>query len=256
MPADGETIDAFHRGRFRLVQPAAGAHRAGLDALILAAALPSGFAGEVADLGAGAGAAGLAVASRCPKASVLLVERAPEMVAFAQRTLVLPENRALARRVSLLAADVALAGKARQKAGLCDRSVDFVVMNPPFNAGDDRGSPHRLRREAHAMTPGLLEAWVRTAAAIVRPGGGLALVFSVPSLQATLTALEGRFGGAEIVPVHPRAGSDAIRIVLRARHGSRAGPALKPPLVLHGTGSAFSQRADAICNGRRSLFGD
>ena len=55
-------------------------HRAGMDAMMLAAAVPSGFAGRLADFGAGAGAAGLAVASRCPAAEVVLVENAPEML--------------------------------------------------------------------------------------------------------------------------------------------------------------------------------
>jgi hypothetical protein len=44
-------------------------HRSGMDAMMLAAAVPGSFAGRLADLGAGAGAAGLAVASRCRRAS-------------------------------------------------------------------------------------------------------------------------------------------------------------------------------------------
>ena len=48
------TIDAFHRGRFHLVQPAKGAHRSGIDAMILAASVPPDFSGMLADLGAGA----------------------------------------------------------------------------------------------------------------------------------------------------------------------------------------------------------
>ena len=67
------TIDAFHRGRFFVVQPACSGHRAGMDAMMLAAAVPAGFAGRLADLGAGAGAAGLAVLSRCSRAQAVLV---------------------------------------------------------------------------------------------------------------------------------------------------------------------------------------
>ena len=46
-------VDAFHRGRFFLVQPAAGGHRAGMDAMMLAAAVPSAFAFHRAGLGHG-----------------------------------------------------------------------------------------------------------------------------------------------------------------------------------------------------------
>src|SRR5690606_25555249 len=76
---DGLSHDAFHRGGFYLVQPLRG-HRAGSVAMMLAAAVPSGFSGRLADLGAGAGAAGLAVASRCPGAHVVLIEREAGMV--------------------------------------------------------------------------------------------------------------------------------------------------------------------------------
>ncbi|MGB3832242.1 MAG: methyltransferase, partial [Mesorhizobium sp.] len=85
--APPHTVDAFHRGRFWLVQPERAGHRAGMDAMMLAAAVPSAFAGQIADFGAGAGAAALSVLSRCPKARAVLVERAEEMAAFADATL-------------------------------------------------------------------------------------------------------------------------------------------------------------------------
>src|SRR5262245_12694275 len=115
-PEPGSTLDAFHRGAFWLVQPRDTGHRAGMDAMMLAAAVPSGFAGRLADLGAGAGAAGLAVAARCRDAHVVLVEKAPEMLRFAERTVAHPANAHLKGRISVVAADAALSGKARAAA--------------------------------------------------------------------------------------------------------------------------------------------
>jgi tRNA1(Val) A37 N6-methylase TrmN6 len=251
------TVDAFHRGAFFLIQPAAKGHRAGMDAMMLAAAVPSTFAGRLADLGAGAGAAGLAVAARCRKAEIVLVERSAEMAGYARRTLEHPENAAVAARASILTADVTLTGKAREAAGLADGAFDFAIMNPPFNEGHDRATPHALKREAHVMEDGLIEAWIRTAAAIVKPRGGLAVIARPKSLTALLDALAGRFGNAEIVPVHPRDDAPAIRVIVRAVRASRAALSLMPPLVLHTSGGhAFTERADAINNGRGSLFGD
>ncbi|TGT34817.1 methyltransferase, partial [Mesorhizobium sp. M8A.F.Ca.ET.165.01.1.1] len=69
--------------------------------------MPSGV-GEPAILdGAiviGAGAAGLAVLSRCPAARVVLVERSPEMAGFAHATLAHPGNAHLGDRASVLTA--------------------------------------------------------------------------------------------------------------------------------------------------------
>lgn len=251
------TKDAFHRGKFWLIQPAARGHRAGMDAMMLAAAVPSGFSGRLADLGAGAGAAGLAVASRCPASHVILVERAPEMAACAELTLALEENRQLRDRASVLTADVALSGKARRAAGLEDASFDFAIMNPPFNALHDRSTPDELKRQAHVMEDELFERWIRTAAAIVKARGGLALIARPSLLPAILAALKGRFGSAAIKPIHPHPDAPAIRIVLRATRGSRGALSLAPPLVLHERESdRFTAHADAINNGRASLFGD
>jgi signal peptide peptidase SppA len=180
-PGTDFTRDAFHRGRFFLVQPARKGHRAGTDALLLAAAVPEGFAGRLADLGAGAGAAGLAVASRCPEARIVLVENAPEMLHCARATLALAENARLAPRCSVLEADVRLKGAARHAAGLADRSFDFVILNPPFNPASDRPSPDALRRQAHVMEDeALIADWLQTAAAITRPGGGVAIIARPP----------------------------------------------------------------------------
>lgn len=250
------TVDAFHRGDFWLVQPSDSGHRAGMDALMLAAAVPGAFAGRLADFGAGAGAAGLAVASRCRQAKVQLVELTTEMARFAEATLAHAGNASLRGRASVLVADVALSGKARAEAGLADASLDFVIMNPPFNPAHHRQTSDALKRQAHVMEDGLFESWIRSAAAVVKPRGGLALIARPEQLAAILAAMDGRFGKAEIVPVHPRANAAAIRVIIRAVRASRAPLSLCPPLVLRDPGDSFSQRADDISNGRASLFGD
>ncbi|RCW87966.1 tRNA1(Val) (adenine(37)-N6)-methyltransferase [Phyllobacterium bourgognense] len=250
-----KTKDAFHRGRFYLLQPAAKGHRSGVDAMILASVVPTDFAGRVADLGAGAGAAGLAVLSRCNGSTAVLIERSEFMTDFARSSLALPENSAFSGRAEVLRADVTLTGKTRNAAGLTDNSFDFVIMNPPFNQPSDRATPDPVKAEAHVMTKDMMEKWVRTAAAIVKPGGSIGIIARPTSITDLLDALEGRFGGLIIVPVQPRPQDAAIRIVIKGIRGSRAGLSLHPALVLHHeTGNAFTERAIAINNGLASLF--
>lgn len=255
MAAEDHTVDIFHRGAFALVQPRGTGHRAGMDAMMLAAAVPVGFSGRLADLGAGAGGAGLAVAARCPSARVSLVERSPEMAEFARRTLALAENGHLAGRAELVEADVTLTGTARIAAGLGNEAFDAAIMNPPFNDARQRATPDALKRTAHVMEDAGLEGWLRTAAAIVRPGGLFAAILRPQSIGEVLAAMKGRFGGLRIKPIHPRADAAAIRIVVTGVRASRAPLTLEPPLVLHEAGSdRFSAEADAINNGRRGLF--
>src|SRR3981081_3227510 len=67
------TEDAFLGGRVRPRHPKAG-HRAGHDAMLLAAATPARPGDRVVDLGAGVGAAGLAIARRVAGIELVLVE--------------------------------------------------------------------------------------------------------------------------------------------------------------------------------------
>jgi len=252
-PAVTETVDAFHRGGFFLVQPKGRGHRTGMDAMLLAALVADARPLLLADLGAGAGGAGLAVASRLPQAQVTLVERSGEMLSFAEKTLALSENAHLADRINLIEADVTLTGRARRAAGLADGSFDHVIMNPPFNDGRDRLTPDRLKAEAHAMDEDLFESWIRTAGAIMKPGGQLSLIARPQSVAEIIAACGKRFGGIEITLLHPRPGESAIRLLLTAIKGSRARLAFRSPLTMHGPdGHAFLPEVDSLNNGRKA----
>src|SRR5512140_2420487 len=76
------TEDAFLGGQLRLRQPKSG-HRAGHDAMLLAAATAARPGDRVVDLGAGVGAAGLAVARRVAGIELVLVEIDPGLAALA-----------------------------------------------------------------------------------------------------------------------------------------------------------------------------
>lgn len=249
-----ETRDAFHRGGFYLLQPRGSGHRAGLDAMLLAALIADTARGRCADFGAGAGAAGLAVASRVSDIRITLIERSGIMADFARRSLKLSENRHLAARVDVLQADVSLSGTRRVAAGLTDESFDHVIMNPPFNDRGDRVTPDPLKAEAHAMNRSMFDDWIRSAGAVLRPGGQLSLIARPQSIDAILAACRNRFGAVHLTPLHPRPGEDAIRLLLTAVKGSRARLSLRPSLFVHESGGqGFSPLVDDLNNGRAFL---
>lgn len=248
----GHTVDAFHNGGFFLVQPSDSGHRAGMDAMLLAATVPDGATGLLADLGAGAGAAGLAAINRLPGLSAVLIERSPVMADCARRSLALRGNAHLNARARVIEADVTLHGKQRLSAGLADYAYDYVILNPPFNAGSDRKTPDLLKAEAHAMeTDDLFERWLRTATAILKPGGQVSIIARPESMAEIFLALGKRFGGVEITPVIPRLGDNAIRILVTAIKGSRARMSLRDRILVHdGPGHGFSSQMSDLGNGR------
>ena len=79
------TDDVFLGGCLSILQPATG-YRAGLDAVLLAAAAPitTGIEATVLDAGSGVGTVGLCVAARIADARLTLVERSPVLAALAR----------------------------------------------------------------------------------------------------------------------------------------------------------------------------
>src|SRR5947208_15510465 len=115
------TEDAFLGGRLRLRQPKAG-HRAGHDAILLAAATAARAGDGAAEFGAGVGAAGLALASRVPGVRIVLIEIDEALAALAR------QNAASnAIEADVIAMDVASGAKAFAAAGLPPDSFDIVL---------------------------------------------------------------------------------------------------------------------------------
>ena len=166
-PAEDLTDDAALGGRLHLLQPRRG-HRFGHDAILLAAATPARSGDRVADLGAGVGAAGLALASRVPGARVTLVEIDARLAALAQEN---ASRNGFAASVDAVTLDVAAAAADFAAAGLAAASCDIVLMNPPFHdkrsAGLPRSAPPR-RPFAGGREPRRLGGGGRTAVAAGR----------------------------------------------------------------------------------------
>jgi tRNA1(Val) A37 N6-methylase TrmN6 len=248
--SDRLSEDAVLGGSLTLRQPLRG-HRVGHDAILLAAATAANAGERAVDLGAGVGAAGLALARRVDGLAVTLVEIEPALAALAQEN---AERNALAERVCAVCLDVAAPAAAFAAAGLPSGTAHRVLMNPPFNtAPEQRPSPDRGRRLAHVAPPDMLDQWVRTAARLLRPSGVLTLIWRADGLDMLLIALAAGFGAITLLPVHPKPGAVAIRVLARAVKARRAPLALLPALVLTDAAGEPSVEAEAILRAGAAL---
>lgn len=249
------TRDAFLGGLVTVYQPEKGRHRAGLDAVFLAAALPDTTAGHVVDLGAGVGTAGLCAAARLGLINVTLVDLDPLVLDLADNALKDQDNSVFANRVRVLKADITGKGRDRHEAGLVPGLADHAIMNPPYYKTDNfRASPEEARANAHMLDERGLDPWVKTAADIVKPAGSLTMIFRADGLFDALEALSGRFGAVDVVPLHPRSGSAASRILVRAIRASKAPLRMLPGFILHNNeGNEFATRSDAVLRGGAGL---
>lgn len=236
------TEDAFLDGRLRLRQPRRG-HRAGHDAMLLAAAVEAQPGDRVVEFGAGVGAAAFALATRVKQIRLTLVDVDEALIALARNNAEL--NAIECRAVAL---DVAAKAEAFVAAGLAPDSADRVLMNPPFNdARRHQPSPDTIRRSAHEARTTTLELWIHAARRLLRAGGTLTMIWRADGLSDVLAALGRGFGGIAVLPLHPKSGAAAIRVLVRAEKGSAAPLSLLPGLVLN------ADAADAVLRGVETL---
>jgi tRNA1(Val) A37 N6-methylase TrmN6 len=242
------TEDGFLGDRLRLRQFATG-HRAGHDAVLLAASTRARPGERVVEFGSGVGAAGLAVARRVEGIAAVLVEIDPALAAVAR------DNARLNGLVTdIVCLDVTGPAEAFAAAGLGPDSADVVLMNPPFHdAARHRGSPDPARQMAHLATGTTLEAWVHAARRLLKSGGTLTLIWRADGLADVLGVLGRGFGSVMLQPVHGNPDKPAIRILVRATKGGRAPLVLLPSLLLNDLSGHPNPVARAVLAGEQIL---
>jgi tRNA1(Val) A37 N6-methylase TrmN6 len=242
------TDDAVLDGRLKLLQPARG-HRAGHDAILLAAAAPKSQA--AVDLGAGIGTAGLALLARNAARHVTFVEIDVDLARLAT---VNAERNGLADKVLAVQSDIARLARRGGPPKPAAASADRVIMNPPFNdPAQRRASPDAARRRAHAAPDGEIDSWIEAAGRLLKSNGRIVLIHRPESIATILAALDRHFGAAEVIPIHARADAPAIRIVVRAQKGKRTALLLHPAFVLTGPDNRPTHEAEAVLRGAAAL---
>lgn len=239
------TNDAFLGGAVRALQPRGG-YRAGIDAVLLAAAIPAklGSRMRVLDAGAGAGVASLCLAARVPDADIVLVEKDVATADIARRNI---SRNGLDPRASVVTADVTARAAVLTPLGLAPDSFDHTMANPPFGIeGHGRRPADRQRATAHEMPVGALESWLRFLARVTRPGGTVTLVHRADALGDLLFGISPWFGAVAVQPIHPRAGEPAVRVIVQGVKASRAALRILPALVLHAADGAFTPAVAAL----------
>jgi tRNA1(Val) A37 N6-methylase TrmN6 len=222
------TEDAFLGGRLLLRQPRSG-HRAGHDAMLLAAACRARPGERVVEFGAGVGAAGLALAKRVGAIELTLIEITPALAALARHN---AAANSIPAHVVVL--DVTARAQELVAGGLEPDSVDAVLMNPPFNdPARHRASPDEARASAHVAKPAMLAQWIGAARRLLKSGGVLTLIWRAAGIAEALSAFDRGFGSLELLPVHSDPTKPAIRILIGAVKGGRAPTKIFPALMLN-----------------------
>ena len=219
------TDDSFLGGRLAILQPRAG-YRAATDPVLLAAAVPAKPGDTVLELGCGAGVASLCLGARVAGLALAGLERQPAYADLARRN-------ATRNGIAFAVTD----GDLATMPDALRRPFSHVIANPPFYRPGGGTPAQDTGREAAMREETPLAIWIDAATRRLAPGGWLTLIHEVPRLPDLLSAIDSRLGSLTLLPLAPRDGRPATRVILHARKGGRAALRLLAPLILH-TGTA------------------
>jgi len=218
-----------------------------IDSVLLAAACPVQAGQHILDLGCGVGGAGLCVLTRIKGVKLTGVEIQQAQVDLANHNAA--END-MARECTFIHSDIR--DFTAEKA-----TFDHVIINPPYlKSGSHRTSPHPEKQmaigdQAQAM---FVKDWVNCAHDHLKSKGSLTIIHRAEYVDEIIRAMGKRFGQIEIIPLWPKQGVRAKRVIIRAlKH--RVSPAIfHEGLTLHDANGDYTIEANEIFKELKKLF--
>jgi tRNA1(Val) A37 N6-methylase TrmN6 len=236
------TQDEFLDGLLKIWQPRHG-YRAGIDPVLLAAAVPAKAGQHVLEIGCGAGVAALCLVRRIPGVQVTGVELQAGYADLARRNA--QENQI---DLAVQTADIAdLPLELRQQ------SFDHVMANPPyFNRNRGSVAADAGRETGRGETTDLA-VWVDGARKRLRPGGWATFIQRAERLPELSGLMASGFGDIRILPIAPRISRAARLVIVQGRKNARGHARLLSPFVLH-SGAEHLDDADDYSPQARSIL--
>jgi tRNA1(Val) A37 N6-methylase TrmN6 len=221
-----------------------------LDAVLLARFCSTPFKGKIIDLCTGNGVIPLLLTTRT-KAQIWGVEIQERLADMAARNVALNN---LEQQLHLRQGDLR---SIHQELG--HGGFDLVTVNPPYlpvPAGEQNVNEHvaAARHEIYCT----LEDVISASAKLVRPGGKVAMVHR-PSRLVDICCLmrKYRLEPKRIRYVHPRAGEEAMMILIEGLKDGKAEIRTLPPLIVYGENQEYCDELKEIYyGGRTSLLSD
>ena len=234
------TDDLFLGDKLSIFQPRSG-FRAGLDSVILAAALTARAGETFYEPGAGVGVAGLCAAARLTSAKFVGLEVDAHAYALGCRNV---ERNGLSDRVAFHEGSISNPPDA-----IRTQTFDQVFLNPPYLRPEDGNvAPDPSRARAHAGDDDgpSFEDWLDHALRRLNPRGRITLIQRADRLDRILARFAGEVGRITVFPLWPMKGRPAKRVIVTGRRSIAGGLTLAPGLALHKTDGSPTAELEAI----------
>ena len=223
---DGERLDTLQYQGLRIIQKEHG-FRFGTDSVLLADFASPKPGDRVVDLGTGTGILPILMASRQEKSTYMALEIQEEMAEMAGRSIAL---NGMDDRIEVRSCDFRDAPKQ-----LGYGRYSLAVCNPPYGkAGGALVNVRDSERIARHEGECTVDDVARTAAALLKVGGRLAVVYPAPRAFELMTALrEHHMEPKRIRTVHSQADKEPKLVLMDAVKGGGSMLHWLPPLILN-----------------------
>lgn len=232
----------------RLLQPEGG-FRTALDSVMVAAACPAQPGERVLDLGCGVGSASFCLKQRVANLFITGIDIQGEYIDLAQQNKTINNDT---DRCEFIIGDIRTF-----RFSLPDQRVMHVLCNPPFlEAGTYLPAidPGRATALGHADDTLDLTHWIDCAFHNLKNGGMITMIHRADAVDKIVRGLGKKFGQIEIIPLWPRIGVAAKRVIIRAVKDSHAPAKLHPGLVLHNSDGSYTVAAEDILRQGQGLI--
>jgi tRNA1(Val) A37 N6-methylase TrmN6 len=236
------TNDYILNGQLSMLQPKNG-YRIALDPIILSNFVQLEAGQSLLDVGCGVGAISLIIKLKNPAARVTAIDIDTNLCDLCLCN----------AKKNFLEIDVV--NSALENFSLPEQCLfDYVVTNPPFF--DERS--HRIstvKRRANFETM-VLSEWIALCLKKLKNRGTFCIIHRPARLGEILACLEQKTGNIEIIPIFPKTGQDAIRIVVRSQKGSGGTMRIANGLVLHRQNGQFRKETENVLGGGYPYHGN
>lgn len=226
--------------------------RTSMDSIMLGAACPASDGQSILDLGCGVGSAGLCVLKRVDGATLTGIEIQPDHIDIADKN---AKANDMSERAAFICADIR--AYPLENIG----TFDHVICNPPYKeAGAHRQSPSasKARAMGHLEDDISLQSWVSCAWHHIKGQGSLSIIHEAGQIDAIIHALYSenggrRFGSVEIIPLYPKAGILAKRVIIRAYKHKKSPAIIHHGIIMHEEDGSYTKEADDILRDGKAL---
>lgn len=231
--------------RLKLRHSAAG-FKTSIDSVLLAAACPAKAGDHVLDMGCGVGGAGLCVLTRIDGVQLTGVEIQKDHAELARYN---AKTNDKGEACEFICSDIRDYNN--------ENTFHHVICNPPYlEAGAHLRSPSIEKATAmgHDDKDVSVKDWIDVAYNAMKSNGSLSMIHRADKTDKIITALGKRFGAVEIIPLWPRQGEDAKRVIIRAIKHRKSPARLHAGLILHDENGEYTEAAEKILRGARALL--